>query len=341
MPEHVPSDRFGSDDPTAPQANGSDPETLEVDLQAARLELQSSQMQLQSAHLRLSRTQQELEQARRHQAELESLVSELPEIFERKFKERCEPILERQRLLTEENQSLRQTLQHALPGLNPQQRILMPAPAPAAAPGPPPPPTPPSRERPTQPRTPLQPLHWLKSSLSAAPRLPQTRHQLLLIAGAVGLLSLGGTLGWHQLRQSPASAPSVNTTASVAEAQGQAKSGNGTSAATPNPDAVGPNEVALRSNEDNWVEVRNGAGTYLFAGLLKGEKRFALSEGLQVFAGRPDLLTIRRADGPARLLGRISDVAWVTIQPGASGRGSGPDAEATPTTSPAIATPSP
>ena len=115
----------------------------------------------------------------------------------------------------------------------------------------------------------------------------------------------------------------------MAEPQGEANSCNTT---TPKPNAIGPNEVSLRSNEDNWVEVRNGAGTYLFVGLLKGEKRFALTKGLQVFAGRPDLLTLRRADAPPRLLGRVSDVAWVTIEPGAAARGSGPAAAATPQT---------
>lgn len=339
MSEHVPSDRFGSQDPTPPPANGSDPETLEVDLQVARLELQSNKMQLQSAHLRLSRTQQELEVARRHQAELESLISELPEIFERKFKDRCEPILERQRLLSEENQSLRQTLQHALPGFNPAQRALMPAPTPEATSGPPPPLSPPATERPARPRTPLQPLRWLKGSLAAAPRLPQSRHQWVLIGGLVGVVSLGGSLGWHQLQRSPAATPSAKPTASVAEPQGEANSSNTTTAipttaipTTPKPNAIGPNEVSLRSNEDNWVEVRNGAGTYLFVGLLKGEKRFALTKGLQVFAGRPDLLTLRRVGAPPRLLGRVSDVAWVTIEPGAAARGSGPAAAATPQT---------
>ncbi|WP_255146801.1 DUF4115 domain-containing protein [Synechococcus sp. ATX 2A4] len=289
---------------------------MEVDLQVARLELQSNKIKLQSVLLRLSRTQQELEVAHRHKAELESLVSELPEIFERKFKDRCEPILERQRLLSEENQSLRQTLQHALPGFNPAQRTLMPAATPRAAPAPPTPLSQPSKERPAQLRTPLRPLRWLKGSLAAAPRLPQSRHKLVLIGGLVGLLSLGGSLGWHQHQRSSAATPPAKTTASEAEPPGQANSSSNVAVATtPKPNAIGPNEVALRSNQDNWVEVRNSAGTYLYVGLLKGEKRFALAEGLQVFAGRPDLLTIRRADGPPRLLGRISDVAWVTIQP--------------------------
>ena len=138
MSQYVPTDPIGSPKPKAKPASASGSEQpQEGDLEVARLELKSSKMQLKTVHLRLSRTQQDLEVTRRQKSELETLVSELPEIFERKFKERCAPILERQRLLIEENQWLRQTLQHVLPGFNPQQRALMPGPDATPAPAPP------------------------------------------------------------------------------------------------------------------------------------------------------------------------------------------------------------
>lgn len=291
-------------------------------------------MQLKTVHLRLSRTQQDLEVTRRQKSELETLVSELPEIFERKFKERCAPILERQRLLIEENQWLRQTLQHVLPGFNPQQRALMPGPDATPAPAPPPAPTPETAAAAAKPTnapskpgassTPRRGLSWPKRPLAGRSPLPHTRRQLVLVGGLVGLLSLGGTLGYLQLRRASPSPAETNATAATGATQKQVASSEPAAASPAADKALGADEVALLSNQENWVEVRNGAGTYLFVGLLKGEKRFALNKGLQVFAGRPDLLTIRQGKGPARQLGQVSDVAWVTIQPDGTASGSGP-----------------
>jgi hypothetical protein len=311
-----------------PTASGSE-QPQEGDLEVTRLELKSSKMQLKSVHLRLSRTQQDLEVTRRQKSELEAMVSELPEIFERKFKERCAPILERQRLLIEENQWLRQTLQHVLPGFNPQQRALMPGPGTTPAPAPPPAPSPEAAAKPAdapaKPRTSpgtRRSLSWPKRPLTGGRALPHTQRQLLLVGGLVGLLSLGGTLGYQQLQRASSASP-ADTAAGATQKQGA--SSPGAAAASPaTAKALGANEVALVSNQENWVEVRNGAGTYLFVGLLKGEKRFALNKGLQVFAGRPDLLTIQQGKGPARQLGQVSDVTWVTIQPEGAASGSGP-----------------
>ncbi len=289
-------------------------------------------MQLKTVHLRLSRTQQELEVTRRQKSELENLVSELPEIFERKFKERCAPILERQRLLIEENQWLRQTLQHVLPGFNPQQRALMPGPDATPAPAPPPAPGPEAAAAAAKPAdAPSKPgasstsrrgLSWPKRPLAGRSALPRTRRQLVLIGGLVGLLSLGGTLGYQQLRRASSSPAETNAAAGATQKQGA--SNQGAAAAPATAKALGADEVALVSNQENWVEVRNGAGTYLFVGLLKGEKRFSLNKGLQVFAGRPDMLSIQQGKGPARQLGQVSDVTWVTIQPEGAASGSGP-----------------
>jgi len=56
----------------------------------------------------LAKSQLELERAQQQIAELEALLAELPGIFERKFNQRLEPILERQRLLSADNDRLQQ-----------------------------------------------------------------------------------------------------------------------------------------------------------------------------------------------------------------------------------------
>jgi hypothetical protein len=48
-------------------------------------------------------------------AELEQLIVDLPGIFERKFAQRLQPLLERQRLLSDDNHALRERLQLVLP----------------------------------------------------------------------------------------------------------------------------------------------------------------------------------------------------------------------------------
>jgi len=48
-------------------------------------------------------------------AELDQLILDLPGIFERKFAQRLQPLLESQRLLSEDNHALREHLQLALP----------------------------------------------------------------------------------------------------------------------------------------------------------------------------------------------------------------------------------
>jgi len=67
----------------------------------------------------LEATQRELERTREQLAELQALLDELPGIFERKFEQRLQPFMERQRLLAEENLALRERI----------QRVVAPAPA--------------------------------------------------------------------------------------------------------------------------------------------------------------------------------------------------------------------
>ena len=63
----------------------------------------------------LAAARQELEQGLAQLAELDQLIVDLPGIFERKFAQRLQPLLERQRLLSDDNHALRERLQLALP----------------------------------------------------------------------------------------------------------------------------------------------------------------------------------------------------------------------------------
>ena len=84
--------------------------------------------------LRLALSEQQLAEARLRLSEMEELLRDLPEIFERKFQQRLQPLLERQDRLLEDNQHLRQQMRQ-LTATNVEMRQLPPA-APAATPAP-------------------------------------------------------------------------------------------------------------------------------------------------------------------------------------------------------------
>lgn len=72
--------------------------------------LEELEQQASSARLELEREQNEAKVA-----ELEALLADLPGIFERKFSQRLQPLLESQQLLMEENNRLRLQVERLLP----------------------------------------------------------------------------------------------------------------------------------------------------------------------------------------------------------------------------------
>ena len=72
--------------------------------------LEELEQQASSARLELER-----EQNADKVAELEALLADLPGIFERKFSQRLQPLLESQQLLIEENNRLRLQVERLLP----------------------------------------------------------------------------------------------------------------------------------------------------------------------------------------------------------------------------------
>jgi hypothetical protein len=70
-------------------------------------------------------------------------------------------------------------------------------------------------------------------------------------------------------------------------------------------------ELTLRSQQPSWLAVRNGDGKTLYEGTLLGTRVFPLQGGLQVLAGRPDLVQVSLGEQPARALGKIDQIRWV------------------------------
>lgn len=81
-------------------------------------------------------------------------------------------------------------------------------------------------------------------------------------------------------------------------------------AGTPAAQPAAPTNLVISAKGPSWLEVRDSKGRVLYRGLFAEERSFPLSNGLQVLAGRPDLVSTRQGAGPSRLLGTISEVRW-------------------------------
>ena len=227
-------------------------------------------------------TLEELEAARNQLANYQSLLRDLPELYERKFEERLRPIRDQNRALSQEGAVLREQLDRALPAAHQTKRQVLPAAtdAPMAA----------------QPR-----------QTANTPVVPRGRSRTLFpigLAGAASLLllaTLGPRSSWmHHFNPSPP--------ASVSLAPIQPKQPAPVSMAA-------PGELILIASAPTWLEVHNADDQPLIAETFQGKRRIPLGQGLRLLAGRPDLITIQLPGTSPRRLGSIDAVGWQTIKP--------------------------
>lgn len=73
--------------------------------------------------------------------------------------------------------------------------------------------------------------------------------------------------------------------------------------------------ISLVSSQPSWVSVRNRSGEVIFEGTLNETKRFKADQGLEVFAGRPDLVRFSYGDASLRVLGNIDQLRWYPLTP--------------------------
>jgi hypothetical protein len=84
--------------------------------------LHEVRLELEVTRAQLSTCQQDLERTRRQLVDLEELIRDLPEIFERKFHQRLQPLLDQQQLLAHDNHTLREQARRQLPPAAPDPR---------------------------------------------------------------------------------------------------------------------------------------------------------------------------------------------------------------------------
>ena len=225
----------------------------------------------------------------------QSLLQDLPEIFERKFRERLQPIAERNRLLAEEGAVLRDQIARTLPPAPlPQETQALPsatappaaAMVPAAAVPDPPPAAAGLAQSPSEP-PPAAPAPGVVAAPSGRVAVAFAAAALLL--GVVALVQVNR-------RPQPAAAPAAPARATTL----QPRAGL----------------LLLSTKGPSWIQVRTLDGQELFVGTLEGTRRFSIGRGLELRAGRPDLVLLRNGLQAPRTLGPIEAIQWYRVLPG-------------------------
>jgi cytoskeletal protein RodZ len=119
--------------------------------------------------------------------------------------------------------------------------------------------------------------------------------RLALAAGVLAALIAGGNAGWQQWQRQQARQPQPGIAPASASAP---------------PAKPAAAQLLLRSSQPSWLEVKTATGTTLFRGTFQGERPFPLGGGLEVLAGRPDLVQAQLGSGPSQPLGPIDQVRW-------------------------------
>lgn len=281
----------------------------------------------------------ELEAVQRRRDNYQTLLKDLPEIFEGKFRERLRPLQQHNENLQLEGLALREQIRRALPDASaaPSQPTppLTPS-APQAADTPQSslqgePVLPPINERPSPGPSGNGPeaagsehgarevveeaAFGRRSWLDKAAAEVQRRHAWLLSGGlllvllmaalpqANRLLTGGGPGAGRQegISSRPATVPPVSPTPA-----GRAKPVNAQSRSAAS--------LRIKASQPVWVEVEAMDGRSLLYSLFRGERSFPLGQGLRIRSGRPDLIRVQRNGAKARTLGGVNDLGWHTFR---------------------------
>ena len=147
-----------------------------------------------------------------------------------------------------------------------------------------------------------KPIKVAKLTQRAPTRPAQTSGRLAITAA---ILVAAGAAGWqqwqrHQSRPTqPQAQPQLLSEISPADRSKDRKSGS-----------LKPDQLQLTSSQPSWLEIKTKTGATLFRGTFTGERSFPLGQGLEVLAGRPDLVRSQIVGGAAQPMGAIDQVRW-------------------------------
>lgn len=81
------------------------------------------------------------------------------------------------------------------------------------------------------------------------------------------------------------------------------------------PDPSAADSLLLSSAPPSWIAVRDHDGRSLYEGTLAEQRRFPVGQGIEVYAGRPDLVMASLGAAAPRPLGSISQLEWRRFGP--------------------------
>ena len=170
---------------------------------------------------------------------------------------------------------------------------------------------------------PIKPLS-MAAPWSMPPASPSPRRPSLLLLVPV-LLLLGGGAGYTlwQVKLSNGGQPSTQQP-SPQQPLPQAETSGSKAVAqvtkVPQPATQKPSAareaiiVEISSAEPSWIALRRG-GALEFQGTLDKPRTIKDPQNVEIYAGRPDLVTISVSDQVPRIIGTINDVRWHELIP--------------------------
>ena len=145
------------------------------------------------------------------------------------------------------------------------------------------------------------------SRQQSAGRQPSDASGSSIGKASIGILALlGGATSWILLQPRPLDTPS---TAPIITAPATVK------LPIPGKDSTTDTaKIILESSEPSWIALRRN-GTVFFEGNLSEPMEVQDPSAVEVYAGRPDQVTVTSGDKTPESLGGISDVRWYSLNP--------------------------
>ena len=153
-----------------------------------------------------------------------------------------------------------------------------------------------------------------------SPSQQSTREQSSATRWIAVLLSLTAMIGfgsWARRLLPETISPAISQGASIKALPKpllQSKADLSQEAAQSDPAESTTASITLDCREPCWIALRRD-GTVEFEGTLDVPKTVENSEGVEIYPGRPDLVTLRRAGDEPITLGSINDLRWYSLNP--------------------------
>ena len=159
-------------------------------------------------------------------------------------------------------------------------------------------------------RSPAKPAQNESSTTQAEPTSNHSRGVLRLASGAAALLAaIAAGWSWSQGTLRPRSTPATSSVNDAIASQPKANATSQRPISPPTDDTT----ITIVTREPSWVALRNQKGELLFEGMVNQEKTVDASQAVEIYAGRPDLVSVKRAGQESGPLGPIDQVRWYRI----------------------------